>query len=363
MGIGAGVLLLLVIAFFAYPPLLHRGRPSGAPGQDSSSLSLRVERTAGEILLTWNRDSDTIRTATHAVLNITDGDQHENVEMDLAQLRNGSISYSPASGDVVFKMEVTGKNDEKTASESVRALRTRPSPLAGAEQPPQPVATPQQQPAAKPVTPVNGAPVNGSPAAAGTPVNNNLPPVSAPPPQATEEAPAKTPERALRPFQAPTLSQRLHPANPSDLPDAPTLGNVQTSSVSSVPGLNMGSVAAPVAPKAPTPAATQSAPPPAAAPTKAAPSGGQIQQAVLISKKDPEYPKMARETGAKGIVELLATIGTDGRVKSVKVVKGPQMLQKAASDAVLQWKYKPTILNGVPVEAQTQVYVNFTGGR
>jgi protein TonB len=85
-------------------------------------------------------------------------------------------------------------------------------------------------------------------------------------------------------------------------------------------------------------------------------------QAVLVSKKDPEYPKLARETGAKGIVELVATIGSDGKVKSVKVVHGPPMLIKAASDAVLQWKYKPTMLNGVAVEAQTQVFVNFMGG-
>jgi protein TonB len=82
----------------------------------------------------------------------------------------------------------------------------------------------------------------------------------------------------------------------------------------------------------------------------------------LVSRKDPEYPKLARETGAKGIVELVATIGTDGRVKAVKVVKGPPMLQKAASDAVMQWRYKPTVLNGVAVEAQTQVFVNFLGG-
>ena len=86
-----------------------------------------------------------------------------------------------------------------------------------------------------------------------------------------------------------------------------------------------------------------------------------LQQAQLISKKDPVYPKLARETGARGVVEMIATIGTDGQVKAVKVVHGPPMLQKAAADAVMQWRYKPTSLNGVPVEAQTQVFVNFQG--
>src|SRR6185369_17481127 len=123
---------------------------------------------------------------------------------------------------------------------------------------------------------------------------------------------------------------------------------------SAVPGLNMNSVSAPVAPQAATSA-------PAAPADKKLTTGGQIQQAVLVSRKDPEYPKLARDTGAKGVVQLVATIGTDGKVKSVKVVKGPPMLQKAAADAVMQWRYKPTILNGVAVEAQTEVLVNFLG--
>jgi TonB family protein len=362
IGLGGAVLVVLLIVFLAYPPLLHRNRPSAGPSQDSSALSLRVERTAGEILLTWNRDSDVIRTATHAVLSISDGDQHENVEMDLAQLRNGSISYSPASSDVVFKMEVTGKGEEKTASESVRVLRTRPSPLAGTESVPQPGQTP-----AKP-TPAVNTPANttpnppaSTPNAASTPAVNNTPAVAVAQTPAQAEPPEKAPERTLKPFQAPSLSARLHPVNPADLPDAPTVGRTDSNSgvASAVTGLNMNSMTAPVAPAKPS-----VAPPPSAQPAekKAVATGGQLVQAVLVSKKDPEYPKLARETGAKGIVELVATIGTDGKVKSVKVVHGPPMLIKAASDAVLQWKYKPTMLNGVAVEAQTQVFVNFMGG-
>jgi protein TonB len=63
--------------------------------------------------------------------------------------------------------------------------------------------------------------------------------------------------------------------------------------------------------------------------------------------------------GQKGIVELDATIGVDGKVKGVKVVKGPSMLQKAAQDAVMQWQYKPTLLNGTPVENQTHIIIEF----
>jgi len=369
IGLGAAIPVILLVVLLAYPPLLHRNRPSGA-AQDSSALSLRVERTAGEIVLTWNRDSDAIRNATHAVLSISDGDQHENVEMDLAQLRNGSISYSAASSDVVFRMEVTGRGQEKTASESVRALRTKPSPTSPSDPAQQAGQTPKGAPAVNtpqpnaaapntaanagnnPTTTPNGQTPAGAPGTPGAPATGNaVPPVP-------EEAP-KAPERSLKAFQAPSpLSTRLHPANPADLPDAPSLGGVTSSSAPAVTGLNMNSVSAPVAP--PKPGIPAPSTPPAAD-KKAATTGGQIQQAVLVSRKEPEYPKLARENGAKGIVELVATIGADGRVKSVKVVHGPPMLTKAASDAVLQWKYKPTILNGIAVEAQTQVFVNFLG--
>ena len=115
---------------FVYPGFMRTTSKPPAPAhQDSSQLQLRVERAAGELLLTWNRDSDAIRNASKAVLEITDGDQHENVDMDLAQLANGSIVYSPSGTDISFKMEVLDKSQKTTASESVRMLRTRPSPL------------------------------------------------------------------------------------------------------------------------------------------------------------------------------------------------------------------------------------------
>ena len=182
-------------------------------------------------------------------------------------------------------------------------------------------------------------------------------------PPAAEEEQAKTPQRPLKPFRAENLSQRLHPAPASsDLPDAPSLGRVDTPG-SSVSALNLNAVAAPVAPPTKSAPAVAVPPPPPAPEKKAASTGGQIQPAVLIHRKEPDYPRLARETGAKGVVELTATIGTDGKVKKVAVVKGHPMLVKAASDAVMQWTYRPTILNGVPVEAQTQVVINFMGDR
>jgi len=88
--------------------------------------------------------------------------------------------------------------------------------------------------------------------------------------------------------------------------------------------------------------------------------GGQVQEANLISKVMPAYPPLARTTRIQGHVILDVAIGTDGSVIEMKLVSGHPLLAPAAMDAVRQWKYKPTMLNGAPVEVQTSVDVNFT---
>ena len=135
--------------------------------------------------------------------------------------------------------------------------------------------------------------------------------------------------------------------------DAPTVSTGVRPSATAIPGVNMNALtpAAPAAPSAPT------------ANSPAPRSGGQIQAAVLIYRKDAEYPKIAKQTGAKGTVTLNATIGADGNIKKVKVVSGHPMLTNAAVEAVKQWRYRPTLLNGQPVETDTQVLVNFVGDR
>ena len=61
----------------------------------------------------------------------------------------------------------------------------------------------------------------------------------------------------------------------------------------------------------------------------------------------------------EGSVELMATVSKTGDITHVKVLNGDSQLTKAATDAVKQWKYKPYLLNGEPVEIQTQVTINF----
>src|ERR1039457_2850317 len=133
-----GMLVLVGGFLFVYPALLHRGRTSQTVGQqDSSPLGLHIERTAGGLLLNWNNRAPVIQHASRVVLSITDGERHENIEMDPNQVRTGSIVYPPISGDVSFQMEVADSNQSRTTSESLRWLDPRPSPLATSSTPAQ----------------------------------------------------------------------------------------------------------------------------------------------------------------------------------------------------------------------------------
>jgi periplasmic protein TonB len=84
-----------------------------------------------------------------------------------------------------------------------------------------------------------------------------------------------------------------------------------------------------------------------------------VSQGLLVKSVQPVYPQTARQMRVQGSVELLANIGKDGSITAVKVLSGPQVLSRAAIDAVKQWQYKPYYLNDQPVEIQTQITVNF----
>jgi len=84
-----------------------------------------------------------------------------------------------------------------------------------------------------------------------------------------------------------------------------------------------------------------------------------VSHGLLIKKVQPVYPRNALAMRVEGSIELLATISKNGDITQVKVLSGDSQLTKAATDAVKQWKYKPYLLNGEPVEIQTQVTINF----
>ena len=87
---------------------------------------------------------------------------------------------------------------------------------------------------------------------------------------------------------------------------------------------------------------------------------GHLEPAMLIYRVDPLYPALARQMRLEGRVELRAVISTDGTIQSLQLVSGHPLLIQSAMDAVLQWRYRPTILNGSPVEIDTFITVVYT---
>lgn len=85
-----------------------------------------------------------------------------------------------------------------------------------------------------------------------------------------------------------------------------------------------------------------------------------VTAGLVIKRVNPTYPPLARTARVQGSVVLAAVIGKDGSIQNLHVLSGHPLLTQAALEAVKQWRYKPYILNGEPVEVDTQVTVNFT---
>ena len=88
--------------------------------------------------------------------------------------------------------------------------------------------------------------------------------------------------------------------------------------------------------------------------------GGNVQAARLIRKVTPVYPQRSKQQGIEGVVLLRAVIGKDGSVLSATVINtANEDMAASARQAVEQWLYQPTLLNGAPVEVLTTITVNF----
>jgi protein TonB len=100
--------------------------------------------------------------------------------------------------------------------------------------------------------------------------------------------------------------------------------------------------------------------------TAAAPKVVRISSGAALANKisgaDPVYPAIARSAHITGTVVLQATISKQGTISDLKVISGPPLLANAALEAVRTWRFKPTILNGEPVEASTIINANFNFG-
>lgn len=161
-------------------------------------------------------------------------------------------------------------------------------------------------------------------------------------------------------FQPTTVPNRI--AVIDDLPTAPA-GVVVGAATSELTGLALGVIsqviqAAPPARVADPPKPAQAKPAAATEPPRYK-AGGLVKMARLLRRVEPLYPAIARQARISGTVELTGIIGTDGRIRELQVVTGHPLLVKAALDAVREWVYEPTSLNGTPVEVIAPITVNF----
>jgi protein TonB len=131
-----------------------------------------------------------------------------------------------------------------------------------------------------------------------------------------------------------------------------------------VPGGVAGGVIGGIIGSVPTAAPPPPPPPKVEAPKPVTPQrirvGGNVQAAMAIRAPKPSYPPLAKQARIQGVVRLNAVIGKDGTIQDLKAASGHPLLVPAALEAVRQWLYKPTLLNGEPVEVVTVIDVNFT---
>lgn len=158
------------------------------------------------------------------------------------------------------------------------------------------------------------------------------------PPQVLMQPPIVPPHVDLRPQAAPVI----------DADNSSTDEDV----VGVIPGFDGGNDPLASAPRAqPSPLEK-----PATGPRKM--SEG-VMEAMLIGRVQPDYPETAKLLHLSGPVKLRAIISTDGRVKGLTVLSGNPILARAAIQAVSEWRYRPTLLSGQPVEVETLITVNF----
>jgi periplasmic protein TonB len=186
----------------------------------------------------------------------------------------------------------------------------------------------------------------------------------APPPPPPPPPPAAAPVRVVKVVQTDIINGELR--TPTKIPkkiemikeeEAPPPVMASTGVVGGVPGGvpggSMGGVIGSVLSSTPV------AVPHIATPTRVRVSSG-VSSGLLIRKVSPNYPPLARQARIQGTVVLQAQISKDGSIQNLQLISGHPMLAPAAIEAVKQWKYKPYLLNGEPVEVETQVQVNFT---
>ncbi len=314
---GIGGALILVVGLVVLWPKGHPAKPAPvtvvAP-KDIAPLQVLAEPLGnGLINVRWNAQTPLIAQARDGRLVITEHDKApRTMALDAGQIKIGHLTYQSTAESIEFDLEVNDRSGS-VAKESILAI---------------------------------------------------VPPANAAPPAAHEQIPViKTqviPQPAPPKVQAPAVVEvpQASPVKARAFVPPPTQRtSVQGAIIDAPPALS-NAPATPVGVNVPTSLAPVSAPP-AAAPQQVRVESN-LQAANLIKKVVPVYPMLAKSAGIEGLVKFTALIDKEGKIRNLKLISGPPPLVDAASEAVKRWVYRPTLLNGQPVEVITEIIVNFT---
>lgn len=190
------------------------------------------------------------------------------------------------------------------------------------------------------------------------------PPPPPPPPAAVVKMVKVIPRQfdAGRLMAPKTVPKNIAMIKEEELPPPSASAGVVGGVPGGVPGGTPGGVIGGIIGSVPT--AAPPPPPPPVEQKKQTPQrirvGGQVQAANLIRQPKPIYPPLAKQARIQGTVRFNAIIGKDGTIQNLTLISGHPLLVPAAQEAVKQWLYRPTLLNGEPVEVATVIDVNFT---
>jgi TonB family protein len=362
-----GALVLAVVVALGILHFRNRGSSpvieSKADVAVNPSLGFRFERDGTDVRLIWNADAAAIIRATDGDLIINDGPLTKTVHLDANDLKRGTITYSPLTSELVFRLNVNSPDSSNALSESVRIISGLPS--AAVEQPGSP----------------NEAALSGPSQLSHSISSSSTNPVLSETERAYQIS-AKKPvvpqagrvqsssELITRPVKLPgaTVVHKTSPAGKA-APVRPTSDSGKSALNASKRDSDLNSIGAAPVSNHPefrqTPELIPVLPANSASSISGATSafskrsGGTVQPAQLISNGNPQYPKSAKESGISGSVELRFKIGSTGDVYDVSVVKGPAVLAEAAAESVRARKYKPARVDGVPTETEASAVFDF----
>jgi periplasmic protein TonB len=188
------------------------------------------------------------------------------------------------------------------------------------------------------------------------------PPPPPPPPPAVEHLIQRVPKSFFNEgklFAPKFIPKHIEQVKEEPQPATPTMSGVAGGVPGGIPGGQLGGVLGGI-----LGGNHQMVPPPPKPEMHAGPYrvGGRVRAPQLVHQVQPVYPPLARETKVQGDVVIDSVIDQQGNVTQMKVVSGSPLLVAAAFDAVEQWKYQPTLLNGEPIAVEMHVTVHFQLG-